>query len=160
MSDTYVNIMLQSLSKKEEVLSKIIDLDNKQRAALENPELTPGEFDEIVEQKSVLAEQLEQLDSGFQKLFDRMKEELNENKEKYSEQIRRMQQHIRTITDMSMEIQTQEARNKDLMMKKFADVRQQARSVRTGTQVANKYYQNMGKVNYVDPQFMDTRSKG
>jgi hypothetical protein len=68
-----------------------------------------------------------------------------------------MQTYIRSVTDKSVEIQSQEARNKDLMVKKFAYVRQQAKTVRTGTQVASKYYQNMTKMNLIDPQFMDNK---
>jgi flagellar biosynthesis/type III secretory pathway chaperone len=157
MAETYVAIMLQSLKKKEQVLSQIIILNRKQKDVLEDPNATPDEFDDLVEQKSALIEQLDQLDSGFGKLFARMKDELENNKEQYASQIQEMQKYIRSVTDKSVEIQSQEARNKDLMVKKFAYVRQQAKTVRTGTQVASKYYQNMTKVNLIDPQFMDNK---
>jgi hypothetical protein len=86
-----------------------------------------------------------------------MKEELEGNKDKYASQIKEMQTYIRSVTDKSVEIQSQESRNKDLMVKKFAYVRQQARTVRTGTQVASKYYQNMTKTGVIEPQFMDNK---
>ena len=159
MSETYIDIMIQSLKKKEEVLDQIILLNRKQKNALEDPKLTPEYFDELVEEKGKCIDQLEKLDSGFEKLFARTKEELEGRKEKYSPQIKDMQKRIRSITDKSMEVQAQESRNKDLMMKKFTDVRRQARTMRTGTEVANKYYQTMSKLNFVDPQFMDTKSK-
>lgn len=159
MAKEYIDIMLQSLRRKREVLDQIIAANMKQKIALEDPEITPDEFDEIVELKSALVEQLEQLDSGFEKMFEHMKEELDANKERYAAEIKQMQSYIREITDKSVEIQAQEARNKDLMTKLFANMRQQARSVRTGTQVTSRYQQTMSKVNYVDPQFMDTRSK-
>jgi flagellar biosynthesis/type III secretory pathway chaperone len=157
MAETYVAIMLQSLKKKEQVLLQIIILNRKQKDVLENPNATPDEFDDLVEQKSALIEQLDQLDSGFEKLFARMKEELEGNKDKYASQIKEMQTYIRSVTDKSVEIQSQESRNKDLMVKKFAYVRQQARTVRTGTQVASKYYQNMTKTGVIEPQFMDNK---
>lgn len=159
MSEAYVDIMIQSLQKKMEVLDQIIELNRKQKIALEDPKLTPDAFDEIVEKKAVLIEQLTHLDSGFEKLFERMKGELEGRKELYADQIRQMQEYIRSITDKSMEIQAQESRNKDLMTKKFAGVRKQARSVRTGAQVTNRYQQMMSGANYVDPQFMDTKSR-
>lgn len=159
MAETYITIMLQSLRRKKEVLDQIIAANMKQKIALEDPQLTPDDFDELVEQKSALVEQLEQLDSGFEKLFGHMKEQLDSNKEQYAAEIKQMQSYIREITDKSVEIQAQEARNKDLMTKMFASVRQQARSVRTGKQVTNRYQQTMSNINYLDPQFMDTRSK-
>lgn len=157
MAEAYIDIMLQSIKKKNQVLDEIIVLNFKQRDILENPDSTPDEFDENVEQKGALIDQLEKLDSGFEKLFERMKAELEMNKEQYAAQIKELQQYIRMVTDKSMEIQAQESRNKDLMTKKFAGVRQQAKSFRTGNQVANKYSQSMAKVNYVDPQFMDNK---
>jgi len=75
MEQTYIAIMIQSLEKKEQVLDKIIELDTVQKNQLEDPNLTPDDFDDVVEQKSKLIEQLDNLDSGFEKLFERVKEE-------------------------------------------------------------------------------------
>lgn len=157
MTNTYVEIMLQSLEKKEKVLDNIILLNQRQRDGLEDPLFTPEEFDEIVEGKSKLIDQLLQLDSGFEKMFERMKEELETNREAYAGEIKRMQVLIKSITDKSVQVQTQEARNKDLMTQKFASVKQQAKSVRVGGKVLEQYRQNMTGVNLVDPQFMDNK---
>lgn len=158
MEQTYIDIMIQSLEKKERVLDRIIELDNVQKNQLEDPELKPDDFDEVVEEKAKLIEQLDQLDSGFEKLFERMKEELEGNKEAHKEEIRIMQQHIKSITYKSVQIQSQEARNKDLMTAKFTSVKKQAREVRKGQNVVNKYYKNMTNTNYVAPQFMDNKN--
>ncbi len=80
MEQTYIDIMIQSLEKKEQVLDRIIELDIKQKNQLEDPQLTPDDFDEVVEAKSRLIDQLNNLDSGFEKLFERTKEELNGHK--------------------------------------------------------------------------------
>ena len=103
MEQTYIAIMIQSLEKKEQVLDKIIELDTVQKNQLEDPNLTPDDFDDVVEQKSKLIEQLDNLDSGFEKLFERVKEELEGNKETYKEEICIMQDHIRKITDKKPE---------------------------------------------------------
>ena len=150
MEQTYIAIMIQSLEKKEQVLDKIIELDTVQKNQLEDPNLTPDDFDDVVEQKSKLIEQLDNLDSGFEKLFERVKEELEGNKETYKEEIRIMQDHIRKITDKSV-------KNKALMTNKFNGIKKQARQVRKGANVARKYYQSMTKTGYVDPQFMDNK---
>lgn len=155
MSEQYVDIMLQSLKKKEQVLKEIIDQNHKQREILEDVNGKAEDFDATVEAKANLIEQLEQLDSGFQKLFDRMKEELEGNRETYADQIREMKQYIRSVTDKSIEIQTQETRNKDLMTSKFASVKKQVKTMRKSSAAVNEYYKTMSKLNYVDPQFMD-----
>ena len=158
MSESYVDIMLQSLEKKILVLDHIIELNRRQRIGLENPNFTPEEFDEIVEDKSDLIGKLEQLDSGFEKLFARMKDELEGNKENYKEQIQRMKEYIRMITDKSVQIQAQESRNKDLMTQKFTQIKSQAKTVRSGVKATDQYRKNMEKLNYIEPQFMDNKN--
>lgn len=157
MQETYIEIMLQSLNKKLQVLDAIIEQNIRQKEILENPKAPVEEFDATVEAKTALIEQMQQLDSGFEKLFERVSEELAGHKEDYAEAIRTMQSCIRRITDKSMEIQAQEARNKDLMIRKFAYVKESAKSVRTNSKIANQYYKNMMKLNYVSPQFMDNK---
>lgn len=157
MSETYIEIMIQSLKKKIQVLDQIIELDELQKEQLEDPLASADDFDQTVEDKAALIQQLDQLDSGFDKLYSRVKEELQGNKEAFSEQIAKMQELIRSITDRSVKIQSQEARNKNLMTQKFAKVKKQVKEVRTNTKVANQYYRNMTRVNYIDPQFMDNK---
>ena len=155
MSGSYIDIMLQSLKKEEQVLKAIIDENLKQREILEDVNGAAEDFDATVEAKASLIEQLEQLDSGFQKLFDRIKEELEENQEAYADQIREIKQYIRSVTDKSIEIQAQEARNKDLMTSKFASIKKQVKTMRKSSAAASEYYKTMAKLNYVDPQFLD-----
>lgn len=157
MQETYVSIMLQSLKKKLQVLDELEKLNERQKLTLESADGTADEFDEIVEKKSALIEQLEQLDSGFEKLFNRVRDELDNNKEAYKDEIHQMQDYIRAITDRSMEAQAQEARNKELMTQKFAKVKTQARQVRANSKATNSYYQSMSKTSVVDPQFMDNK---
>lgn len=157
MEQTYVDIMIQSLKKKIKVLEEIRRVNVIQKELLENDKADVEDFDVTVEAKSKLIEQLEQLDSGFDKLFERVREELQNNKEAYKEKIKTMQTCIRQITDLSVEIQVQEAKNKDLMTQKFVSVRQKAKVVRTNSKAASQYYKNMMQLNVVDPQFMDNK---
>ena len=66
-----------------------------------------------------------------------------------------MQELIRSITDRSVKIQAQEAANKDLMMRKFAGVRERSKKARVNYKAASQYYKNMMQSNVVDPQFLD-----
>ena len=157
MEQTYVDIMIQSLKKKIKVLEEIKRVNVVQKELLENDRADVDDFDVTVEAKSKLIEQMEQLDSGFDKLFERVREELQANKPAYTNQIKEMQTCIRKITDLSMEIQSQEAKNKDLMTQKFVSVRQKAKVVRTNSKAASQYYKNIMQLNVVDPQFMDNK---
>ena len=79
------------------------------------------------------------------------------NKEIYQDEILKMQGCIRTLTDRSMEIQAQEARNKQLMEQKFASVKKQVKEIRSSQKVVNQYYKNMMKKGYVEPHFLDNK---
>lgn len=155
MPETYLSIMLQSLRKKEEVLDEIIRLDDLQKETLTDPLRRAEEFDKTVEDKSACIEQLEQLDSGFEKLYAQVEEELASNSGAHAEEIRQIQEKIRNITDKSVRIQAQEARNKDLMMRKFDAVKKQAKDVRLNSKAITGYYQTMKGPVSLEPHYLD-----
>lgn len=156
-NSNYIAIMIQSLSKKEQILDSIIKINQRQRDELENPALDPDDFDKTFTEKAELIDELETLDDGFQELFERVKDELNANREKYHDEIALMQEYIRRLTEKSADIQVQEARNKDLMQRKFSSIRKQVKEVRKSQKVVNQYYKNMMKSGYVEPQFTDKK---
>lgn len=155
MAETYLSIMLQSLRKKEEVLDEIIRLDDVQKETLTDPARSVDEFDKTVEDKSACIDQLEQLDSGFEKLYAQVEDELAENKGAYAGEIRQIQERIRAITDKSVRIQAQEARNKDLMERKFTEVRKHANDMRRNSRAITGYYQTMKGPEALEPRYLD-----
>ncbi len=150
MAETYLAIMLQSLRKKEKVLDEIIRLNDLQKKELTDQAAPVDEFDKTVEDKSACIEQLNQLDSGFEKLYAQVEEELKTHKEQYADTIRELQNCIRIVTDKSIMIQAQEARNKDLMMQKFTTVKQHAKDVRANSRAITGYYKTMKQSAYAD----------
>lgn len=155
MSETYLAIMLQSLKKKEQVLDEIIRLNDLQKKQLTDQATPVDDFDKTVEDKSACIDQLDQLDSGFEKLYAQVQEELQVNKEQYADTIRELQKRIRSVTDKSIMIQAQEARNKDLMMQKFTTVRKHAKDVRANSKAITGYYKTMTHSGYMDSRYMD-----
>jgi flagellar biosynthesis/type III secretory pathway chaperone len=137
--------MLQSLKKKDQVLTEIVRLNDVQKDCLTNLDRTVDEFDKTVEDKSACIRQLEKLDSGFESLYAQVAEELDQNREAYADQIREMQNRIRSITEKSVKIQAQEARNKDMMREKFTAVKRQATEVRAKSRAIESYYNSMKK---------------
>lgn len=153
----YINILLQDLRKKDQILDKIIEANQKQKEALEDPNLDPDDFEAIIEEKGGLIEQLNQLDDGFEQVYARVQQELQEHTEDYRDDIREMQQLIRRLTDKSATIRVGEQRNKALMTQKFTAVKKQIREIRSSQKVVNQYYKNMMKKDTVEPQFMDDK---
>lgn len=153
----YIRIMVESLEKKRDVLSQIIELNRQQKFLLQDPNLSPEEFEKNITYKGKLVEQLNLLDSGFEKLFARVRELLDANREQYAKEIQTMQSFIKDITAQTNTIQTQEIRNKEEATRKFSDVREQVKGVRNSQKVVKQYYQNMMSRRDTTPQVIDNK---
>jgi 5'-3' exonuclease len=110
-----------------------------------------------VAEKEVLIEKLNSLDNGFERLYEKVAEELKENREQYAKQIKALQKLVTEVTDASVAIQAQEARNKKLIEEFFRKERDGIRMNRKTTRAALDYYKNMSKSAVVMPQFMDNK---
>lgn len=156
-NDQYIEILTDSLRKKITVLKKIEEANKKQRLILQSEEATPDDLEDSLEEKDHLIDELNSLDNGFEETFKHVSEELQTNKEKHKSEIKTMQDLIREITDLSVELQREEKENKDLADKRFANVREKARRVRASKAAVNKYYRSTGRVDYDTPQFFDNK---
>lgn len=158
MSDQgYVKMLRESLEKKIAILNNIESANEDQARILSDQMSTPDEFQENLEIKGRLIAEIDRIDSGFQELFNRVKEVFSTNKESYRDDIHAMQEMIRQITDLSTHIKLQEQDNKMLAEKKFADIRSTARDIKKNERAVTSYYQNMMQLNNVNPQFMDRK---
>ena len=110
MTDNYIGIMIESLRRKKDVLTDILKLSEEQSLLLDDPNLEPDTFEKNVNRKAALIDKLEQLDTGFESLYDKVKEELESNRDIHKEQIRQMQELIRALTELNMQIQATEQR--------------------------------------------------
>lgn len=153
----YVTILIGSLEKKIVLLDRIIAKNKAQKAILSQKEVSPDDFENNFNEKAKLIDDLAQLDNGFEEVYNRIKGELIDNKSFYMDEIKKLQELITYITEKSNTIQVQEKRNRDLAEKQFAFVKERTRKIQTGTKVANQYYRNMARLNYIDPQFMDKK---
>lgn len=157
MGNDYISIMVQSLQKKLEVLNGIIEKNVEQRQILEQEELDTDAFEQNIKLKSDLVDQIEFLDDGFEELYGRVKSLIETEKQEHKEEIQLMKQLITGITEKSVTIQSQEARNRKLVEQRFSQERKKVRSMRNTSTVANQYYKNKSRLNVVDAQFMDKK---
>lgn len=157
MENDYISIMVQSLQKKLEVLNGIIEKNVEQRQILEQEELDTDAFEQNIKLKSDLVDQIEFLDDGFEELYGRVKSVIETEKQEHKKEIQLMKRLITEITEKSVTIQSQEARNRKLVEQRFSQERKKVRSMRNTSTVANQYYKNMSKLNVVDAQFMDKK---
>lgn len=145
-TEDYIQIMVDSLVKKEQLLQKIIRKNEEQNACISGKEYDDIDWDAfnlLIAEKEVAIERINEMDDGFSKLYERVKEQLVDNKDKYAEQIRKMQELIGNLTDLGVKIQTGEERNRALIEKIMGDRKQVIRKTRNSLNVANSYYQTM-----------------
>lgn len=155
MEINYIEMMIQSLEKKKKILNQISELNNEQKILLQDPNLEVDDFERNMKRKGTLIEEIGLLDDGFEQLYQRVKETLNNNREQYAPQIRQMQDYIRELSALNVSIQAQEARNKPLVEQKFASVRKQVKSVRNSQKVVQQYYNNMVRANGTTSKYLD-----
>ena len=154
-----LDMLEESLEKKIDILTKIEEQNEKQKDVLSDPDnVDEAAFDETVNAKGKLIEEIESLDEGFQSLFDRVKEEVGEHKDQYADQIKRMQNLIQEITGKSASIEAAEHRNKKLAEKYFSTSRERMNQSRNSSSAAFNYYQTMNNFKNIPPQFLDKKN--
>lgn len=139
----YVDVILQSLRDKNELLDELIAFNNKQRELLLAAEVDADEFNDSLEVKAQLIDKLEKLDDGFTSVYDRAKDGLVANKAEYTAQISEMKQLIAQITDKTTTIQAAEARNRKLAEEYFARTKKETGAARRNSAAANSYFTSM-----------------
>ena len=155
--ENYLNILEESLQKKLKVLEEIALYNQGQEELLKKEKISLEELDENMNQKEELIQKVTALDEGFETLYERIKEQILTHKDDYKEQIRKLQQLISQVTEKSVSIQAQEARNKKLIEDYFKKERSQLRQNRQSSKAAYNYYKSVNNTNVVMPQMMDQK---
>lgn len=144
--DDYVQIMVESLEKKSELLARLIEKNTAQTACIEGKtfdEIDWDAFNLLIAEKEIAIDRINKMDEGFQSLYDRVKQQLNEDKDKYAAQIKEIQRLIGVVTDQGVEIRTEEERNRKLIESIMGGKKKTIRQTRNSLKVANSYAQTM-----------------
>ena len=159
MISSSLDMLEESLVKKIEVMKKIEEENEKQKDILKDYDKVDDKaFDETLDRKGELIDQLLLLDEGFQSLFDKVKKEIGDNKDAYKDQIKRMQNLIQEITGLSASIEAAEHRNKKQAEGYFSAARQKMNFSRQTSAAAFNYYKTMNNFKDIPPQFLDKQN--
>ena len=144
--ESQLSILQESLVAKRRVLLEIQEYNRKQEAVFMADEVDMSLFDEAIEEKGRLVQKLTQLDDGFEAMYEKLSRELQDNREKYADQIRVLQQQIKEITDLGISIQAQEARNKSLIEGFFSRERSSMHRSLQKSAKAYNFYKSMSSL--------------
>mgnify|MGYP000691768394 FL=1 len=136
MTTNYLQMMIDSLNKKKKILTRIIELNEEQDAILSEPVLDDAMFDSNMKAKGDCIDGLDRLDEGFQALFNRVRDEINNNKAMYTEEIAVMKKLITEVTEHGAKIEVQEARNKVKVEAMFRRERQEHNEAKRSASMA------------------------
>lgn len=153
--EAYVKILRESLEKKVELLNLISNENEIQSRVLSDPNATPDEFQATIDNKDKWITDISTLDNGFSAIFERVKPLLENQKSKYRDEIARMKDLVRQITDLTTQVEKQEKENYLLAQQKFAGVRKQVQKIRKSQSAVSTYYKSMNGSGY-DAQFLDS----
>ena len=155
--DNQLRILSESLDKKIKVLAEIQEYNKKQEQVFLAETVQLSDFDAAVAEKGRLIEQLNKLDEGFEILYAKLAEQLQNNRTQYAAEIRELQGKIKQVTELGVSVEVQEKRNKQLVEQYFARERASIGRNRKASKAAYDYYKRANNVSYVQPQFYDDK---
>lgn len=154
---TYIRMMLDILGKKESQLTSLLELTTAQEQILKGEEFVEEAFTELIEKKREHLRKIEEADEGFQAIYNRVAEEMKNNKEEYKDQILEMQGLITRVTGLGVKLSALEEKNRTALEAKLQGKRQNIRQFKVSKQTADKYYKNMIGMQTGASYFMDQK---
>lgn len=142
-TNVYVSALQDSLRKKKAVLQKLYDLTKQQAEVLGQETVDIDHFEELMEAKDGEIAVLNSLNAGFQSLFQKIENTLQDQRYQYEKQIKQMQKDIRAITDLGVQIEGLEHQNRDAFQAYLLKERKEIQAGRASSRSAVSYYQNM-----------------
>lgn len=152
-----VQILVQSLEKKNRMLEQIIEQNALQEHILKQESFNMDAFEKTIDEQNRMLAELDKLDEGFEALYDRVRENLISNKESYRKEIKYMQDLIQQITDKIVTVNAANLRNQRMAEQQFKKEKNAIRQGVSKSRAAMNYYNNMNKLNSVAPQFYDSK---
>ena len=152
-----VQILAQSLEKKNQILDRIIEQNVLQENILKQDSFDMDAFEQSIDEQGNLIQELDKLDEGFETLYDRVRENLISNKESYRKEITHMQDLIQQITDKIVTVNAGNLRNQRMAENQFKKEKSTIRQGVSKSKAAKNYYDSMNKLNNVAPQFYDSK---
>lgn len=157
MTDNYLQVMIESLEKKLDVLDRITDINKRQYECSTALPFDMEKYNDIMDEKGGLIDELDRLDEGFTSTYELVKDEVLEYPERYRDKVLKLKELVKEVVDKGVSVEAQEKRNKAAMENAVALKRHEIKQKRISTKAAMKYYSVASKINNIDPQLIDRK---
>ena len=154
----YVHILIDTLTKKNSLLDKLIQITTMQEEYIT---LTPPDIDNFetsLNEKETLIEKINEIDEGFEKIYEHVKEEITSNKINHKEDILELQSLIKQVTEKSAKLQALEIRNKKSLEIFFSNKKKEIKDFKQSSKTASNYYKNMMNQQSGESYFLDKKN--
>lgn len=157
MDQNYLQILIDTITKKEETLRKLLEITIQQEE-LSKQELYPSdEIEKTLNEKEIQIARLDYLDEGFQSVYEHVRMEVLKNPEAYEAEVHKLQDKIRICTEIGNEIKVLEYRNHARFQELFAKTKKECSVSKTKASVAQSYFRTMNNTKVMDSCFVDKK---
>jgi len=140
---TYINILITTLKRKEDLLIKLKSETEKQAELISGSEFDADAFDATLNTKQGYIDSLLKLDEGFLDIYEKVKEVMKENASDYKQEIEETKKLIKKQTELSVELQALESKNQTGLSIHLSRGKQRVREFKTSSKTAAAYYKSM-----------------
>ncbi len=158
VKETYIKLLADTFIKKSKVLGELLVLTKAQETLIATDDFDEEQFLELISKKEEEIQILNQLDEGFERLYDRVRDEIFESKEKYQAEIMQLKELIVRVTDTSVQLQVIEKRNKVRLETYFSNRRRDIKSSRMSNKTVASYYKTMSQGQDTPSFFYDKKN--
>ena len=148
-----LQLLIEALEKKERILRQILDKSKIQLNVAEAETLDVERFDKLVDDKASLLEEMVKLDEGFDSTYQRVKDELLTQKDRYKKEIVVLQKLIENGVDLGAQISAAETRTKNKLSVSLARSKKELVQKRVSTKVASDYYKTSNNFKHASSFF-------
>lgn len=156
-NNTYIKILQDTIVKKNNLLDKLIFLTEQQETVLQDSVMDDEKFNNCITEKSIIIDELNQLDNGFETLYNRVRDDLTSNPGQFRSQVEVIQEQIREIILKISKLQVMEKKNKTSMDLYMSKQKRELRNVKMTNKIANSYHNSMSWNSIDQSYFLDKK---
>lgn len=157
LQTTYIKILQDTLEKKQKIMQEIYEETRRQEQLLKKTTDQTTGLDQCMDRKSICLQKLNELDDGFELLYEKVRELLQTSPGQFQKEIEGLKKSISHIMDLSISIQALEQRNKLSMERYLLRHRKNIQTYRSGQRKVGSYYNSMTGFNAHQSYFMDKK---
>jgi hypothetical protein len=156
-NNAYMNILIDTLTKKITELDKIIQKTVLQEKYLSDSPFNMDCFMKTVAEKQIFIEKLNQLDNGFDKVYDHIKEDIKIKNPQNREKIVILQDLVKQIMEKNAKILSMEMSNKVKLEVYSINKKKEIKEFKVSRRTAAAYYKNMPDQHYGQSCFFNKK---